>query len=113
MGFYSQVQITAEPEAFGMFKDVLERDGLSYVVRGGDDSRVITIDWIKWYPDFDVVNAVDDVRRKLNDIDEKGYGYKMIILNEDNISETYYNDRGDERFYDMEVQCYIDNPYDV
>ena len=113
MGFYSQVQITAEPKAFAMFKDVLEKNCLSYEIRGTDESQVINIDWIKWYPDFDEVKAVEDVEKKLNEIDEEGYGYKMIILNEDNTSETYCNDRGDEHFYDMEVQCYISNPYDV
>ena len=113
MGFYSQVQITAEQNAFGMFKDTLDKYKLKYEVSGTDNSRVIKIDWVKWYPDFDEVMAVEEVMHRLNETDEEGYGYKMIILNEDNTSEPYCNDRGEERFYDMEVRCYIDNPYDV
>ncbi|MBP5359555.1 MAG: hypothetical protein J6Y69_10310 [Treponema sp.] len=113
MSFYSQVQITAEPDAFVMFKDTLDKHKLKYEVSGTDDSRVINIEWVKWYPEFDVVSAVDDVSHKLNDIDEEGYGYKMIVLNEDNTSETYCNNQGDSHFYDVGVQCYIDNPYNV
>ena len=116
MSFYSQVQITAEPEAFAMFKDVLEKHNLIHEVRRGKGHEapyVINIEWVKWYPEFDVVNAVDDVSHKLNDIDEEGYGYKMIVLNEDNTSETYCNNQGDSHFCDVDVQCYIDNPYNV
>lgn len=113
MGFYSQVQITAEQNAFGMFKDTLDKHELKYKVSGADNSRVIKLDWVKWYPHFDEVKAVEEVMHRLNETDEEGYGYKMIILNEDNTSERYFNERGVDHFYDMEVQCHISNPYDV
>ncbi|MBO6131026.1 MAG: hypothetical protein J6P28_03560 [Treponema sp.] len=113
MGFYSQVQITAEQNAFGMFKDTLDKHELKYEVSGTDNSRVIKIDWVKWYPHFDEVKAVEEVMHRLNEIYEEDYGYKMIVLNEDNTYERYCNERGDEHFYDMEVQCCIFNPYDV
>ena len=114
MGFYSKVQITAEEKAFRMFEEVLKaHENLLYVLTDKDDVKVIHFDWIKWYPDFDAVKAVEDVCKKLQkqEFDKDGYGYKMLILNEDNTQEEWCNDTGDTHFCDINVQCYIDNPY--
>lgn len=116
MGFYSQVQITAEAGSFRMFDEVLKKHELKYKLTGTEENKVIKIDWIKWYPDFDSVKEVEDLQKKLctDEFDGKeGYGFKTMILNEDDSHEEYSNTRGDTVFCDLCFQSYIDNPYDV
>ena len=116
MGFYSQVQITAESKALEMFKAAVAKYEWKYNLNETDEHGVITFDWVKWYPDFDEVKDVEEVRKLLNGEDYNnidGYGYKIIVLNEDDTNEEYSNDKGDAHFYDVCIQCQIDNPYDV
>ena len=72
------------------------------------------MDWVKWYPNFDEVKEVEQALRELRD-DEfnetEGYGFKMLILNEDDTHGEMFNLRGDEMFCDLTVRCEIDNPY--
>ena len=113
MGFYSDVQITAESKAFEMFLKALERFGLNFSKKEIKDYGVIVFDWCKWYPDSEYVKEVEQVMNALSreHDDEKGYGYKMVLLNEDDTHEEWCNTRGFERFMDFFVSCHIDNPY--
>lgn len=116
MGFYSYVQITAEPEALKMFKSVVSKYECTYKLNETEEHGVITFDWVKWYPDFEEVKAVEEVRKLLDTDDyncKDGYGYKIVILNEDDTHEEFSNDKGDAHFCDVCIQCYIDNPFDV
>ena len=113
MGFYSQVQITAEPKALEMFKAAIGKYDWSYSLNESEEHGVITFDWVKWYTGFKEVQDVEEVRKLLNTDDYNdtdGYGYKIMVLNEDDTHDEYSNDKGDARFYDVCVQCYIDNP---
>lgn len=113
MGFYSEVQITAEPKAFEMFSNAIEKFDLNFSKRQTEEYGIIAFDWVKWYPDFDCVKEVEKVMGILDceHDDETGYGYKFVILNEDDTNEERSNVRGFERFCDFCVSCSIDNPY--
>lgn len=113
MGFYSEVQICAEKKAFDMFHEVLKKHSVVMELSEHGDVSCIRIAEIKWYSSFEVVKEVEDVCKKLHteEFDKEDYGFKMVILNEDNTYSEYYNDTGDARFCDMYITCYIENPY--
>lgn len=113
MGFYSEVQIVAETKAFEMFLGALEKFGLNFSKKQKEGYGVISFDWVKWYSDSDYVKEVWKLMETLDleHDDEAGYGYKLVILNEDDTHEERSNTRGADRFSDFFVSCYIDNPY--
>lgn len=114
MGFYSQVQITAEKEAFKEFDKFLKENVCYFDIHEKDDVYVISIDWIKWYPEFDEVKDINSLMDKFDTEEytsKDGYGYKMVILNEDNTSEERSNEKGEDKFSPMTIQCYIENPF--
>lgn len=114
MGFYSQVQIVSEKKAFPLFEEVFKKHNINVSITQKEDIHTILLDWVKWYPDFDEVKEVDEICGKLNTEaynEEEGYGYKIIILNEDNTTEELSNERGECEFSDFEVICDISNPY--
>lgn len=113
MGFQSLIQITAESAAADLFVKALE-PVKPQVDSGLEGVTVITLDWCKWYPYFSEVSRVNELVEFLdagNYNDKEGYGYKMVILNEDDTNEVFFNDRGLEIFPDFGVQVYISNPY--
>mgnify|MGYP006320483589 CR=1 FL=1 len=54
---------------------------------------ILNWDWVKWYLEFKDVQSVESVLKNLrNNHDEKeGFGYKQVIINEDNSTEESTN----------------------
>ena len=117
MGFYSEVQITACNKACEMFAKVLKEHKLNFNLFEKKESygiKVLQLDYVKWYPEFPEVKAVDEVCKKLNEEEytkDNDYAFKMVILNEDNTTEEYSNEVGATYFCDVVTECYIKNPY--
>ena len=114
MGFYSEVQIVAEKFAFEKLKPIFERNFFYIKIDERDNFGTIRLDCVKWYRDFPEVQKVNDALRELRSDDfstKEGFGFKMIILNEDDTHGEMFNLRGDEMFCDLTVRCEIDNPY--
>lgn len=101
--------------AAGEFLGALNRNEIHPEVKGKGEVTVINLDWVKWYNDFPEVREVDEVCEKLckPEFDKEGYGFRMMILNEDRTTEESGNETGYGRFGDVCFECYISNPYDV
>lgn len=119
MGFYSRVQTVAETKAYELFKAVVEKyrekDGLKPDYQEHETYGIITFDWIRWYNEYDVVAETNALIKNLQTqhADEEGYGFKQIILNEDDSTEVYTNMRGENIYVDFEILVYVENPFDV
>lgn len=118
MGFYSEVQIVAEESAFEKIKAILDRYEIRFEEHGStlEETKAIVINEIKWYDRFEVVKEIREAFRKFDELDEEGwesYGYKAIVLNEDNTTNICFNSTGEEKFKDFCIVCTIDNPYRI
>ena len=106
MGFMSNVTILAEPKAYEMIinsikeynKNELE-GGIEFapdmIEKNYEDEPLYTLKWfwVKWYPDFSEVKLINKVLQILIDkhSEEVGYGFKQVIVNEDNSTEEITN----------------------
>lgn len=98
MGYSSEVAIKCEEKAYELFKQVFTEEELyikpDKIYKDGDD-YILYWKWIKWYEDYEGVNAIENVMFDLDDCGNKdgGYGYKFIRLGEDDMDiETSEND---------------------
>lgn len=106
MGFKSNVTILAQPKAYEMIinsikeynKNELEGEyefTPDMIERNYEDEPLYTLKWfwIKWYPDFSEVKLINKVLQILIDKhnEEDGYGFKQVIVNEDNSAEEITN----------------------
>lgn len=97
MGYRSDVTIVLEENAFKAIKESIKK----YNLESSDkyysfkphlvniiDEKIYVIKWyyVKWYDDFKDVRSVEDVLNDLkeNHVEEDGYGFKKIIIGEDN-----------------------------
>ena len=116
MGFYSEVQVVAQKKALEILRPVFERDWPQADIGECDRYGSIRLDWVKWYDDFPEVKAVNEAVKRLRSEEfneQDGYGFKMVVLNEDDTHWETCNDKGDAEFYDFGVVCKIDNPWDL
>lgn len=106
MGFKSNVTILAQPKAYEMIinsikeynKNELEGEyefTPDMIERNYEDEPLYTLKWfsVKWYPHFSDVKSVNKVLQVLIDEhdEEEGYGFKQVIVNEDNSTEEITN----------------------
>lgn len=117
MGFYSEVQIVAEESAFEKIKAILERHEICFEEHDStlEETKAIVINEIDCYDRYEFVKEIREAFRKFDELDEdwESYGYKAIVLNEDNTTNTYFNSTGEEKFKDFCIVCTIDNPYRI
>lgn len=105
MGFYSNVTIMAQPKAYEMIMDSIKEFNKtsswtmnpSSIKKGNveylGEIYILHWTWTKWYPGFKDVQSVESVLENLrsNHDEEEGFGYKQVILNEDNSTEESTN----------------------
>lgn len=105
MGFYSDVTILAQPKAYEMIMNSIKEYNKTsdyefkpYSIKKGKTEDlgeffVLNWNWLKWYPEFEDVESVESVLENLQDEhdEEIGYGYKQVIINEDNSTEENTN----------------------
>ena len=105
MGFYSDVTILAQPKAYEMIMaSIFEYNKTSDYkfkpssIRKGNSKDlgeffVLNWNWLKWYPEFKDVKSVENILKLLrSEHDEEiGYGYKQVIVKEDNSTEENTN----------------------
>lgn len=105
MGFYSDVTILAQPKAYEMIMDSINKYNKtsdykfkpSSIRKGNLKSLgeffVLNWNWVKWYPEYKDVKSVENVLKLLlsEHDEEMGYGYKQVIVNEDNSTEENTN----------------------
>jgi hypothetical protein len=105
MGFYSDVTILVQPKAYKMIMDsIFEYNKTSDYefkptsIRKGNlkslgEFFVLNWNWVKWYPEYKDVKSVENVLGLLlsEHDEEMGYGYKQVIVNEDNSTEENTN----------------------
>ena len=98
MGFYSKVTIMAQPKAYEIIMDSIKEFNKtsswtmnpSSTKKGNIESigefYILHWGWTKWYLCFEDVQSVESVLEKLrlDHDEEEGFGYKKVILNEDN-----------------------------
>ena len=116
MGFYSEVQVVAQKKALEILRPVFEREWPQADIGECDRYGSIRLDWVKWYDDFPEVKAVNEAAKRLRSEEfneQDGYGFKMVVLNEDDTHWETCNDKGDAEFYDFGVACEIENPWDL
>jgi hypothetical protein len=105
MGFYSDVTILAQPKAYKMIMDSIKEYNKAFnyefkptSIRKGNlkslgEFFVLNWNWVKWYPGYKDVKSVESVLNLLRGEhdEEMGYGYKQVIVNEDNSTEENTN----------------------
>lgn len=118
MGYRCEVTIMCEAKAFEMFKEAWESvdfmpDKIEEIKRTDIPSDYVMVwEWVKWYPSYRDVIAIEDVCAKLcNDeyTNADGYAFKKIIIGEDNMTEEVFNDKGLDEL-DMYCECYCARP---
>lgn len=117
MSYLMKNVLVAEPEAWKLFKD-----GINKLVAEHPENDYYPSE-VKQYPDF--YAAIWDYENHLNmaeeygvfrsifdKLDEKdeGYGYKLFVIGEDNHTERYWNDRGMNYLDDITAETDVTLP---
>ena len=108
MGYRSDVTIRCEEKAKDLFKEAWSKVDFAPDVIGmsgevGNETYTLNWEWVKWYGEFEEVDAIMDVCKSLDGNNEDGYAYKLIEIGEDYATEERCNDRGNEVFADFYV----------
>lgn len=116
MGYYSDVTIICEEKAYELFKEAWEHwDIRPDCVKKSYDDYIIQWDYVKWYPSFNDVKAIEGVCIKLCGEEyenTEGYAFKKLIIGEDNASDEEANKRGWD-IMDYYIHCYVAIPDDA
>ena len=107
MGYRSVVGIKCEEKAFEKFKSAYEEQSFTpdkIYHNNENDEFILVWDWVKWYDDFEEVQAIENVMDELDeyDIDKStsdGMGYKMIRLGESDEDVEERDNSSDLEFY--------------
>lgn len=105
MGYRSDVTILAQEGAYKMIMDSIKEFNKTasyefkpYSIKTGEDGYIgkfylLTWNCIKWYRDYKDVLSVESVLNELvkKHQDEKGFGFKQIIIGEDDYTEEKTN----------------------
>lgn len=118
MGYRSDVTIRCEEKAYEMFKEAWEKVNFKpcriyETNENGNHTYVLQWLCVKWYYDFDDVEAIMSVCELLNKNNEEGYAYKCIEIGEDNATDQYANEIGCEVFDDFYVVADVNLPSDI
>ena len=105
MGYRSDVTIMCEEDAYALFEKAIKNGGLmpagiSRIKIRNRFCYYLNWHWVKWYESYPEIAAIDQVCRELQEKDEEyeGYGFKKILIGEDNATEEYCNDTGLDLF---------------
>lgn len=118
MGYYSDVTIRCEEKAYEMFEEAWKKvDFKPYSVYEANENgnHTYVLQWIgvKWYYEFDEVEAIMSVCELLNKNNKEGYAYKCIEIGEDNATDEYANEIGLDVFEDFQVIVDVSLPSDI
>lgn len=98
MGFRSDVYFKCEVKAYNMFKEIWDRTNC-YPTRyeAVEDYYQFLYSFKKWYSDDPIVQEIENIMSKLESAEfdnVKGYGFKCIIVDEDDTFEQRFNSIG-------------------
>lgn len=118
MGYYSDVTIRCEEEAYKEFKQTWKEQMFKptrIYENKADGKTQYTVCWdgLKWYDYFPEVQAINEVMKWLDAeerCDTEGYGYKFIQIGEDNATVENWNERGDCIFTDFYIVIDLNLP---
>lgn len=109
MGYYSEVAIKCEEEAYKRFKGAFTEYFQPDEILKSGNLYVIHWNYVKWYEDFD---EIEEIRKAMDELDDEGVdtrdglGYSFMRIGEDLTDiETRLNDYALElwasRFIDL------------
>ena len=104
MGYYSDVKVICGNKAYEELKQVWEKVHLTpnRVTSDGKSSWLIEWDYVKWYPNFEDVNAIEKTVNRIA-YDESDGIYFVRVGEDINDVEYFGNDKGydltDYEFY--------------
>jgi hypothetical protein len=119
MGYYSDVTIVCEENAYRKIREVWKKypydkpTGIYKTDSFPTPSYVLKWEWLKWYLDFPAVEETMDVINALDESNEEGDGYKYIRIGEDNETDVQCNESGSELYGDFYLEVKTSLPSDM